>query len=144
MWKVNRRPTKAHIIWLCFFILLTITVRDLTEDLFLLLWLAHWNNSLLINRHVAPLWHIILISSQPGFAHLLNAACLLESYKYQFHSLVWHDRGSNPRSTTLEVSTLIITPPMLFYCGWLYCLVVLFNIIFSIVLPIWRYYTYSS
>ena len=56
-------------------------------------------------RHVAPLWHIILIPSQPVF--LLNDACLAEKQDIPiFLSLVWPDRGSNPRSTTLEANTL--------------------------------------
>ena len=32
--------------------------------------------------------------------------------KYQFQSLIWPDRGLNPRSTRWEAITLIIVPPM--------------------------------
>jgi hypothetical protein len=55
------------------------------------------------DRHVAPLGHISLIPSQPlpVFA-LINAVCLAE--KQQIPK-VWSDRGSNPRSTTLETRT---------------------------------------
>jgi hypothetical protein len=55
------------------------------------------------DRHVAPLGHISLIPSQPlpVFA-LINAVCLAE--KQQIPK-VWSDRGSNPRSTTLEART---------------------------------------
>jgi hypothetical protein len=37
---------------------------------------------------------------------------LQRSNKYQFYSLVWPDRGSNPPSSALETSTLTIPPPM--------------------------------
>jgi hypothetical protein len=41
---------------------------------------------------------------------LLNAACLAEKQQIPIlYSLVWVDRGSNPRSTALETNTLTIT-----------------------------------
>jgi hypothetical protein len=44
---------------------------------------------------------------------LLNDACLAEKqHTPMLLSLVWHDRGSNLRSTALEASTLTITTPM--------------------------------
>ena len=45
----------------------------------------------------------------------LNAVGIAEKHQYQFYS-VWFDPtwGSNPRSTTLDTSTLAIIPPMWF------------------------------
>jgi hypothetical protein len=44
---------------------------------------------------------------------LLNAAFLVEKQQIPILlSLVWPNLGSNPQSTTLEASTLTITPPM--------------------------------
>jgi hypothetical protein len=44
---------------------------------------------------------------------LLNAACLAEKQHIPIlYSLVWHDRGSNPRSTALEASPLTSIPLM--------------------------------
>ena len=53
--------------------------------------------------------------ANPCFLFLLNAARLAEKqYIPILLSLVWPDRGSNPRSTALEVSTLTITSSMQF------------------------------
>ena len=69
-------------------------------------------------RHVAPLGHIILISIQ-SLLFLLNAACLAEKQQIPIlYSLVWPDRGLNPRYTALEASTLTTTPPMRFQRNW--------------------------
>ena len=47
-------------------------------------------------RNVAPLWHIIMIQSQPVFALTPYAACLVEKQQIPIlSSLVWPDRGSN-------------------------------------------------
>jgi hypothetical protein len=76
-----------------------------------------------MDRHVVPLWHIILIQYQPCSYSLLILHDLLRSSKNQFHSL-WFDtnrtrthdlhdkQGSNPRSTQLDhdVNMLTITP----------------------------------
>ena len=46
---------------------------------------------------------------------LLNAACLAEKQQIPIlSSLVWHDQGSNPRSTALEASTLTTDAVLLF------------------------------
>ena len=70
-------------------------------------------------RHVAPLGHIILIPCQPVFAlspYNLNAACLAEKQQIQILlSLIWPDRGSNPRSTILEASTITSTQQIRFF-----------------------------
>jgi hypothetical protein len=59
-------------------------------------------------RHVAPLGHIILC-----LLFLLNAAYLAKKQQIPIlKSLVWPDRGSNPRSTALKASTLTTTPPL--------------------------------
>jgi hypothetical protein len=48
-----------------------------------------------------------------SFLFLLNAACLAEKQQIPIlQSFVWPDRCSNPRSTTLEASTLTIAPSM--------------------------------
>ena len=75
--------------------------------------LVHWNNSPRIDSRVAPLGHIVVIPRQPvcSFSWMLRA--FWRSNKCQFYqSFVWQDRGSNPQSTTLEASTLTITPTM--------------------------------
>jgi hypothetical protein len=51
---------------------------------------------------------------------LLNTACLSEKYqKHMLQSLVWPDRSSNPRYTSLEASMLIITSHMLFHVAYI-------------------------
>ena len=51
--------------------------------------------------------------SNQSLLFLLNTACLAEKQQILIlWSLIWPDRGSNPRTTTLEASTLTITPPM--------------------------------
>ena len=66
------------------------------------------------DRNVAPLGHIIQIPSQYVIRiPFLNAACLAER---QHIPILWFlllsDGGSNPQYTTLEASTITITPPM--------------------------------
>jgi hypothetical protein len=74
--------------------------------------LAHWNNSprIEISPHSDTLsW----FRANQSLIFLLNATCLSEKQQIPMSkSLIWPDRGSNPRSTTLEASTLTITPPM--------------------------------
>ena len=74
--------------------------------------LAHWNNSLRVDMLVYSDTLFWFWANQSLF-FLLNAACLTEKQQIPIlSSLVWPDRGSNPRSTALEVSTLTITQPM--------------------------------
>jgi hypothetical protein len=74
--------------------------------------LAHWNNSPQVN--LSP--HSDILSwfrANQSLLFLLNVACLAEKQQIPFLlSLVWLDRGLNPRSTALEASTLTITSLM--------------------------------
>ena len=72
------------------------------------------------SRHGVSLAHIILIQSQLVFA-LSPQYCVLRSEQQMsvVQSLVWPDRGSNPRDTTIEASTLIMTIiPQMWYYQW--------------------------
>ena len=74
--------------------------------------LAHWKNSprVDISLHSDTLFWFRANQSLP---FLVNDAYLAEKQQMPIlESLVWPDRGSNPRPTTLEASTLTITPLM--------------------------------
>jgi hypothetical protein len=78
----------------------------------LLIVLAHWNNSLQVDMspHTDTLFWF---QANQSLLFLLNAVCLEEKQQIPISkSLVWPDRGTNPRSTTLEASMLTITPSM--------------------------------
>ena len=74
--------------------------------------LAHWNNSQRIDMSShsdTSSW----FRDNQSLLFLLNAACLAEKQQILFlWSLDWPNRVSNPWSTTLEESTLTITPLM--------------------------------
>ena len=59
-------------------------------------------------RYVAPLEHIILTESTRLCFWSLLLSTLWTNIKYQFYSL-WPDQGADPRSSALEVYTLVIT-----------------------------------
>ena len=67
------------------------------------------------DRHVVPVRHIILISSQPVFA-LSPLCCILRGEATNTYFLVFGltQPGSKPRSTTLQTSTLTIISLMQF------------------------------
>jgi hypothetical protein len=72
--------------------------------------LAHWNNSTRIGM---SLHSDILSWFRANKSVLINTACLAGRQQIQIvPSLVWSDRGPIPRSSTLGMSTLNITPPM--------------------------------
>jgi hypothetical protein len=73
---------------------------------------AYWNNSPWVDMSLHSdtlFWFRSLILSP--------YCCVLsrEATNANSNSLVWPDRGLNPRSTALEASTLNITPPMRLY-----------------------------
>ena len=76
--------------------------------------LAHWNNSLRVDMSLHS-DTLFWFRANQSLIFLLNAACLAEKQQIPIlYSFAWPDRGSNPWSTALEVSTLTITPPMWF------------------------------
>ena len=80
----------------------------------ILIVLAHWNNSPRVDMSLhsdALSWFRV----NQSLIFLLNTACLADYQQIPISlSLVWPVRGSKPRFTTLEASTLTSTPPMRF------------------------------
>jgi hypothetical protein len=80
----------------------------------ILIVLVDWNNSPRVD--ILPLSDpLSWFQGNQCLLFPLNAACLAEKQQIPIlQSLVWPDRGSNQRFTTLEASKLTITPPMRF------------------------------
>ena len=80
----------------------------------ILIVLVDWNNSPRVD--ILPLSDTLSwFQGNQCLLFPINAACLAEKQQIPIlQSLVWPDRGSNPRFTTLEASMLTITPPMRF------------------------------
>ena len=80
---------------------------------------CHGEDKLIFNDKImrSALFQTSTLSSfrtNQSFLFLFNAACLAEKQHITIlQFLVLPDRGSNPQSTTLEVSTITITLPML-------------------------------
>jgi hypothetical protein len=73
-----------------------------------------------VGRHIAPLWHIILIPSQPVFV-LSPWCCMLSGEATNTNFIVF----SLTRPGLEPTSTLTITPPMWLYCGIeIYCFLI--------------------
>jgi hypothetical protein len=74
--------------------------------------LSHWNNSPRVDMSLHS-DTLFWFRANQSLLFLLNTAWLAEKQHIPIlKSLVWPDWGSNPRSTTLEASTLTITPLM--------------------------------
>ena len=67
--------------------------------------------------------------------------CLAEKQQIPIlYSLVWLERGSNPRSTTVESSTLTFTPPMRLIVYWILELFLHCDILFLVFQSIFHIY----
>ena len=91
------------------------------------------------NRITAPC--IILEATRPIRSKLY--ACKVRAYRrsneYKFQSLIWPERGSKPRSTALEASTLTITTHFLIISFTFLLLILIFHfwdLHFQIYLPV--------
>jgi hypothetical protein len=87
-------------------------VLDQHNEVDFLLVLAHWTNSPRI--YMSPYSDTLSwFRDNHSLLFLLNAAWLVEKQQIPIIKY-WSDRGSNPRYTALEASTLTSTPPMHF------------------------------
>ena len=83
--------------------------------------LAHWYNSPQVDISIYSNT-LFWFQANQSLLFLLSAVCLAKKQQIPIlMSLVWHDRGSNPRYTTFQASILTITPPMRFYYEWVIC-----------------------